>query len=181
MAAGESSRRDFSEHIKDFIEDQKQIWTSPSHIRLQDASWLVPLGGVAAGLFVTDRQYSASLPRNSSTISHYKTVSDFGLASLIGAGAGMYLFSFPTHKERWQETGFLAGEAALNSLVTVEALKYPLGRQRPYQNGGSGAFFREEPRFLLNTPPRPGRLPESSHTNIPGRFLPCSPMEWLRR
>jgi hypothetical protein len=54
----------------------------------------------------------------------------------------MYLFSFPTHRERWQETGFLAGEAALNSLVTVEALKYSLGRERPYQNGGSGAFFQ---------------------------------------
>src|ERR1051326_1078351 len=98
VAASESTRRDFTGHIKDFIEDQKQIWTSPSHIRLQDATWLVPLGGVAAGLFVTDRQYSASLAQNSSTISHYKTVSDFGVASLIGAGAGMYLFSFPTHK-----------------------------------------------------------------------------------
>jgi len=142
VAASEPTRRDFTGHIKDFIEDQKQIWTSPSHIRLQDATWLVPLGGVAAGLFVTDRQYSASLPQNSSTISHYKTVSDYGVASLIGAGAGMYLFSFPTHRERWQETGFLAGEAALNSLVTVEALKYSLGRERPYQNGGSGAFFQ---------------------------------------
>ena len=142
VAASESTRGDFTGHIKDFIEDQKQIWTSPSHIRLQDATWLVPLGGVAAGLFVTDRQYSASLSQNSSTLSHYKTVSDYGVASLIGAGAGMYLFSFPAHRERWQETGFLAGEAALNSLVTVEALKYSLGRERPYQNGGSGAFFQ---------------------------------------
>ena len=142
LAAGESSRGDFREHIKDFIEDQKEIWTSPSHIRLQDTTWLVPLGGVATGLFVTDRQYSASLPQNLSTINHYKKVSDYGVASLIGAGAGMYLFSFPTHKERWQETGFLAGEAALNSLVTVEALKYSLGRERPYQNGGNGAFFQ---------------------------------------
>src|SRR5579859_7267440 len=142
---GESKKgsgADFTAHIKDFVEDQKQIWTSPAHVRGSDSSWLVPIGGLAAGLFLTDRQYSASLSQTSSTISHYKTVSDYGVASLIGAGAGMYLMSFPTHRERWQETGFLAGEAALNSLVTVEALKYSLGRERPYQNGGSGAFFQ---------------------------------------
>lgn len=135
------ARTDFTEHIKEFLEDQKQIWTSPAHVRLSDAPWLVPLGGIAAGLFVTDRQYSASLPQAPSTINHYKKISDYGVASLIGAGAGMYLLSFPSHRERWRETGFLAGEAALNSLVTVEALKYSLGRERPYEDGGSGAFF----------------------------------------
>lgn len=138
----ESGRPDFTSHIKDFVEDQKQIWTSPSRIRLADAPWLVPLAGITAGLFVTDRQYSASLSQNPNTLSHYKTVSDYGIASLIGAGAGMYLLSFPTHNEHWRETGFLSGEAALNSLVAVEALKYSLGRQRPYQGNGSGSFFQ---------------------------------------
>ena len=142
LVADESRRRDFTSHIKDFVEDQKQIWSSPSRIRLSDATWLVPLAGVTAGLFVTDRQYSASLSQNSSTISHYKTVSDYGVASLIGAGAGLYLLSFPAHNEHWRETGFLAGEAALNSLVVVEAMKYSLGRERPYQGNGGGSFFQ---------------------------------------
>ena len=137
-----SGRPDFTAHIKDFVEDQKQIWSSPLRIRPSDAAWLVPLAGITAGLFVTDRQYSASLSQNPTTLSHYKTVSDYGVASLIGAGAGLYLLSFPTHNEHWRETGFLAGEAALNSLVAVEALKYSLGRQRPYQGNGSGAFFQ---------------------------------------
>jgi len=142
---GESKKgsgADFTAHIKDFVEDQKQIWTSPAHVRGSDSSWLVPIGGLAAGLFVTDREYSASLSQVPSTINHYKTFSDYGVASLIGAGAGMYLMSFPAHRERWRETGFLAGEAALNSLVTVEALKYSFGRERPYQGSGSGAFFQ---------------------------------------
>ena len=141
-ASGKSGRPDFTSHIKDFVEDQKQIWTSPSRIRLADAPWLVPLAGITAGLFVTDRQYSASLSQNPTTLSHYKTFSDYGVASLIGAGAGLYVLSFPTHNEHWRETGFLAGEAALNSLVAVEALKYSLGRQRPYQGNGSGSFFQ---------------------------------------
>lgn len=125
----------------EFGQDQKQIWTSPARIRFADAGWLVPLGGIAAGFFATDRQYSASLSMNSSTISHYKTASNAGLAGLVGASAGMYLMSFPTHNEHWRETGFLAGEAALNSLVPIEIMKYSFRRERPYQGDGSGELF----------------------------------------
>jgi membrane-associated phospholipid phosphatase len=132
----------FSGHLKDFLQDQKQIWTSPARTRFSDATWLVPLGGVAAGLFVTDRQFSASLSQSPTTVRHYKTVSNFGVASLVGAGAGLYLFSYPAHNDHWRETGFLAGEAALDSLVTVEALKYSLRRERPYQDDGKGSFFQ---------------------------------------
>jgi hypothetical protein len=60
---------------------------------------------------------------------------------LIGGAGAMWLFSYPKHNEHWRETGFLAGEAVLNSLVVVEAMKYPLGRERPNQGDGSGAFF----------------------------------------
>lgn len=142
VAAEDAPRADFSRHIKDFLDDQKQLWTSPARTRLSDATWLVPLGGIMAGLFATDRQYSASLSQNPATIRHYKTFSDVGAASLIGAGAGLYLFSFPAHNQHWRETGFLAGEAALNSLVTVEALKYSFRRERPYQGDGGGSFFQ---------------------------------------
>lgn len=136
-----NSRRDFTAHIADFVEDQKQIWTSPAGLRPDDSVWLAPLAGVAAGLFVTDRQYSASLSQNPNTIRHYKTVSELGVASLVGASAGLYLFSFPAHNSHWRETGFLAGEAALNSWMTTEVLKYSLRRERPYQGAGGGAFF----------------------------------------
>jgi membrane-associated phospholipid phosphatase len=137
----------FSGHASDFVQDQKQIWSSPARIRFSDATWLVPLGGITAGLFVADRQYSASLSQNPVTLRHYNTFSNVGLASLVGAGAGLYLFSYPTHNEHWRETGFLAGEAALNSLITVEALKYSLQRERPYQGNGSGRFFSNGSSF----------------------------------
>jgi hypothetical protein len=133
--------------IVDFAQDQKKIWTSPAHIRLVDAEWLVPLAGVTAGLFVTDQQYSASLSTNPSTISHYQTISNVGIASLAGVGAGMYLMSFPTHNEHWRETGWLAGEAAIDSLIPIEAMKYSFGRERPYQGNGSGAFFQGDTSF----------------------------------
>jgi membrane-associated phospholipid phosphatase len=131
----------------EFGQDQKQIWTSPARIRFADAGWLVPLGGLAAGLFATDRQYSGSLPMNSSTISHYKAVSNAGLAGLVGAGAGMYLMSFPAHNEHWRETGFLAGEAALDSLLPIEVMKYSFSRERPFQGNGSGSLFHSGTSF----------------------------------
>src|SRR5258708_1340094 len=54
----------------------------------------------------------------------------------------MWLLGHVRHNEHWSETGFLAGEAALNSLVAVETFKYSLRRQRPYQGDGSGPFFQ---------------------------------------
>jgi len=126
---------------KDFLEDQKQIWTSPARLRFSDADWIVPIGGFAAGLFATDRDVSTHLSNDPSTISHYKTLSTAGVAALVGGAGSLWLLSYPAHNEHWRETGFLAGEAAINSLVAVEALKYTLRRERPYQGDGSGPFF----------------------------------------
>src|SRR5437879_1326084 len=125
-----------------FLEDQKQIWTSPARLRFSDTDWLVPLSGITAGLFVTDRDFSKHLSQNSTTISHYKTLSNAGVGALIGGAGGMWLLGHVRHNEHWSETGFLAGEAAINSLVAVETLKYSLGRQRPFQGNGSGPFFQ---------------------------------------
>jgi hypothetical protein len=127
---------------KQFLLDQQQIWTSPAKLRFSDTQWLVPLSGIAAGLFVTDAEYSKHLSHSPSTISHYKTVSDAGIAALIGGAGGMWLLGHVKHNEHWSETGFLAGEAALNSLVAVESFKYSLGRQRPFQGNGTGPFFQ---------------------------------------
>ena len=137
----------FSEHIADLFQDQKSIWTAPTRAQLSDATWLVPLGGIAAGLFATDRQYSASLSQDPATLRHYRKVSDVGVASLVGTGAGLYLFSYPAHNPHWRETGFLAGEAALNSLITTEALKYSLQRARPDEAHGAGRFFSNGASF----------------------------------
>jgi len=137
-----SAPRSFKGLEKEFLLDQKQIWTSPAKLRFSDMQWLVPVSGITAGLFVTDTDYSNHLSHNPSTISHYKTVSDAGIAALIGGAGGMWLLGHVKHNEHWSETGFLAGEAALNSLVAVESFKYSLGRERPYQGNGTGPFFQ---------------------------------------
>jgi len=134
--------RGFHGLARDFLGDQEQIWKSPAKLRFSDTEWLVPLSGISAGLFVTDHDFSKHLSQNPSTISHYKTLSNAGVGALIGGAGGMWLLGHVSHHEHWSETGFLAGEAALNSLLAVESFKYTLRRQRPYQGDGSGPFFQ---------------------------------------
>ncbi len=126
----------------DFLEDQRQIWTSPTKLRFSDHQWLLPLAGITTGLFLTDAEFSKHLSHNPQTTSRYNTVSNAGVATLAGGAAGLWLFGHVKHKEHWSETGFLAGEAAFNSLVVVESLKYSLRRDRPMQGDGSGSFFQ---------------------------------------
>src|SRR6266481_6141463 len=61
---------------KDFMLDQKEIWTSPARVRFSDTQWLVPISGITAGLMVTDHEYSKHLSRNPSTISRYNNLSN---------------------------------------------------------------------------------------------------------
>ncbi|MGC1616489.1 MAG: capsule assembly Wzi family protein [Candidatus Acidiferrum sp.] len=132
---------------RELLLDQEQIWTSPAKIRLTDTQWLLPLSGITAGLFVTDNDYSKHISHSPTTISRYTNLSDAGIGALVGGAGGMWLLGHVKHNDHWSETGFLAGEAALNSLVAVESLKYSLGRERPYQGNGTGPFFQGATSF----------------------------------
>ena len=136
------SHQGFKGLAEDFLTDQKQIWTSPAKARLSDMQWLVPLAGVSAGLFATDSAVSSRLPRNPGTLNRYSNVSNAGLAALVGGAGGMWLMGHVRHNTHWTETGFLAGEAALNTVVVTEALKYSFSRERPFQDNGTGPFFQ---------------------------------------
>lgn len=124
-----------------FLLDQKNIWVSPAKLRFTDLGWLIPAGGVTSTLLFTDKDASTHLSRVPSTVSRYDNISNAGLAAMLGGAAGMWMLSYPKHNEHWRETGFLAGEAVLNSLAVTEAMKYSLGRQRPNEGNGSGPFF----------------------------------------
>lgn len=124
-----------------FLLDQKAMWTSPAHLRLSDATWLVPLGGLAAGLFATDSDVSRHLDTAPTTTHRYKQVSNYGLGAMVGAGAGLYLLGRITKDEHKRETGFLAAEAAVDSLAATEAVKYMTRRERPYIDNANGSFW----------------------------------------
>jgi len=99
---------------------KSRFGASPAKVRFSDAQWLVPVSGITAGLFVTDSDFSRHLSQNPTTINHYKSLSNAGLGALIGGAGGMWLLGHVRHNEHWSETGFLAGEAVVNSLVAVE-------------------------------------------------------------
>ena len=54
--------------IKNLARDQKAIWTSPAHIRMGEATWLVPFAGLTAGFLVTDRDASLHLSNSPATL-----------------------------------------------------------------------------------------------------------------
>ncbi len=125
-----------------FLHDQFGLWTSPAKARLADATWLVPLGGLSAAMFATDSNFSRHLSNNPSTLLRYKHLSDYGVYSMAGGAGGIYLLGLMTNNEHQRETGFLSGEAAIDSLAIVEALSFATGRQRPYQENGNGQFWK---------------------------------------
>jgi membrane-associated phospholipid phosphatase len=127
--------------------DQVGIRTSPSKIRFSDATWMVPLGGFAAALFATDGDISRHLDNTPSTLTHYRHISDYGAYSMVGGAGGLYFLGLVTHNEHQRETGFLSGEAAIDSLVLVEGIKFATGRQRPFEGNGTGQFLKSGASF----------------------------------
>jgi hypothetical protein len=133
--------------LKNIAEDQKALWDGPKSLRWVDADWLVPLGGATAALFATDTDFSRHLSNSPNRIKYSKDVSNYGIASMVAIGGGMYVLGHFTHDDHKMETGILAGEAAIDSLVPVYGMKYGLGRERPLQDNYQGKFFQSGVSF----------------------------------
>jgi len=127
---------------KHLLHDQIGMWTSPARLKLSDATWLVPAGGFTAALLATDSDLSRHLSNSPNTLLRYRHISDYGMYSMIGGSAGIYLLGLTTHNERQRETGFLSGESAIDSIAVVQALKYMTDRERPFQDNGRGQFWQ---------------------------------------
>jgi hypothetical protein len=66
---------------------------------------------------------------------------------MAGGAGGLYLLGLLTHNQHQRETGFLSGEAAINSLIVIEGLKFATGRQRPLEGNGKGPFWSSGASF----------------------------------
>ncbi|MFZ0640188.1 MAG: capsule assembly Wzi family protein [Candidatus Acidiferrales bacterium] len=132
----------FSTAPKHFLLDQKAMWTSPLHMSVPEATWLVPVAGFTAGLFATDSDFMRQLSHNPSTLTRYDHISNYGLGAMGGVAGGAYVLGLITHNEHERETGFLSGEAAVDSLVATEAIAYMTRRERPLVDNANGQFWR---------------------------------------
>jgi hypothetical protein len=128
--------------LKSVAEDQKTIWSSPTHLHLVDADWLLPLGVVAGGMLATDTEFSKHLSNSPSRLKYSNDFSNYGIASLAAGVGGLYIWGRITHNDHRRETGLLAGEAALNSLAVAYAAKYAFERERPLQDDFRGRFWQ---------------------------------------
>ena len=136
--------------LKNITLDQKAIWTSPFHLHWDDGTWLFPFATVTALTIATDRSFVHSLSSDPHKLSRYRHVSADGLAALAGVAGGAYVWSYISHNEHEREMGILAGEAAINSLLTTQALKYSFGRERPTADQGRLDFFKGGNSFPSN-------------------------------
>jgi len=121
--------------------DQKTIWTSPFHMNRRTAPWWVGFGAATAVLLVTDHQSAGALPVSGASVRVGNDLSNIGSAYSVAAVAGgFYAIGVFTDNTKARETGFLAGEALLDSTIVVQALKFAAGRQRP-NSPDAGEYF----------------------------------------
>jgi membrane-associated phospholipid phosphatase len=137
---GEYDNRLWTPLANHLLEDQYAIWTSPQHLRLADADWLLPLGGITAGLLVTDKEFVSHLSNSPSRLKHFNDFSNYGAYGMVAGAGAMFLWGHFTHNAHMREAGFLSGEALISSLAATETLKYSFQRARP-QDPGPGDFW----------------------------------------
>jgi len=128
--------------FKNILRDQKAIWTAPLHLDREHAKWLVPAGVGTMALFTTDRMTGDEIAeadgqRNASRIISYAG-SIYGVAATAGT---FYLVGRATQNARARETGILATEAALNTVIVVGSLKGITQRERPSGGHERSEFF----------------------------------------
>lgn len=130
------------EFFKNVLRDQKAIWTSPLHLERSDAKWIIPSSIGFMALATTDRMTGdeigeANRQNNASRIISYAG-SVYGVAAVTGA---FYFVGRAKHDDRARETGVLAAEALIDSLIVEGALKGITQRERPSAGHERSEFF----------------------------------------
>src|SRR5216683_442919 len=127
---------------KNFLLDQKEIWTSPFHMKRSDAKWWLLFGTATGALIATDHWTSRQLPNTNDQARFSARVSNLGAGyTVIPVTAAFYLGGVLTDSAKARETGLLGAQALVDGLVVFEVFKLATERQRPLVDGGHGQFF----------------------------------------
>lgn len=143
LPAGEDpDNRLFAPLLQHLARDQRQFWAAPSHLDWGDARWLLPFAAFTGGLIAGDHWISRQVPGSAAQIARSEDISNYATYSLVGAAGAAYFWGHFMHNDHLRETGFLAGEAAINSAALSYFFKAMTERQRPLAGNGDGNFFR---------------------------------------
>jgi membrane-associated phospholipid phosphatase len=155
----------------DILKEQGAIWSSPIHIRDRNLALLIPLTLATTVAVTTDHEAMSSSKLNDPSLnSHADTASNGLLGGLVVAPVAIYGVGFLHHDEHATETGILAGEAMVNSLVVDEVLKAVTMRERPTLDGAKGKFFQRSVGLDSSFPSTHSIIAWSSATVIASEY-----------
>lgn len=121
--------------------DQQAVWRSPFRLRKSHLKWILPLAGATAAFVVTDHRTMAALPDTRGQLAVSGAVSQLGAVyTTFGIAAAFYLGGELGGKDRARETGMLATNALIQSMILSGVLKELAGRNRPLAGDGSRSF-----------------------------------------
>lgn len=127
---------------RNLLKDQEAIWTSPAHLHQSNAVGPVLLALATTVLVTTDHQVMSNHFQDTSLNNHAVTASNGLVGVMVGAPAVFFGVGELRHDDQATETGILAGEAMLDSLVVNEAMKAASMRERPTVDSARGRFFQ---------------------------------------
>lgn len=125
------------------LHDQKAIWTSPAHIRTGDLKWLAPLAVATGVAIATDHHVMGSVVSRVVSFNNANVNASNVLAGgLIAAPVALFGVGQWKENSHARETGILAGEAILDSVVVEQGMKLIFWRERPSMDNARGLFFQ---------------------------------------
>jgi membrane-associated phospholipid phosphatase len=133
---------------KNFLKDQKAIWTSPLHIRSNNAIIPIALVAATAVTITTDHQVMSEEVSRDPKFNHDAvTISNGMLGAVVAWPAALFVAGSFRHDEHATETGILSGEAIADGLVVSEVIKIISRRERPTVDDARGKFFQPNVGF----------------------------------
>ncbi len=132
----EPAKKSFGFALRTLLQDQKEIWTSPSKIGTHQLPWLLPVIGATAAMAPFDSRVAEALPNSTTQLNIGRAVSQAGTFYALGGLAGTWFLAGKlTGSNRARETGLLTAEALINTQAVVQVAKFAFRRERPDSSG----------------------------------------------
>lgn len=128
---------------RNFLQDQRAIWTSPARIRAHDLNWIVPLAAATGVALATDHYVMTQVVSNNPSFNQASlNASNAIIYSLVATPVALYGFGQIKQDDHAREAGILTGEAMIDGVVVEQGLKLVFWQERPYQDDARGKFFQ---------------------------------------
>jgi hypothetical protein len=123
--------------------DQKDIWTSPFHMKKSEAKWWVLVGAGTAALIATDYTISKKLPDSGTSVNVGEDISHAGqVYSVYPFAAALYGIGAVENNQHLEETGLLGVQALADADIAFSVLKLVTQRERPLEGDKGGHFWK---------------------------------------